>query len=451
MTARHSRWAQPPPARARAGANVSCVLVMLIGMVGVALMCVSGWKMLSALSPRAADGTPSGGLGVGVEFNEYPHWEGQERVNILILGIDQRGQEQGPWRTDTLIVLSVDPISQSAGMLSIPRDLWVEIPGYGMNRINTAYVLGESNRYPGGGAALAKKTVQFNLGEPIHYYVRLNFTAAEQLIDLIGGIDVYVEREIDDPLYPDAGYGYEPLYIPAGWQHMDGRLAVKYARTRHGSSDFERARRQQQVLLAIRDKVTRLDMLVQLAPRAGEIAPTLGNTVQSDLTLDQVLRLAHLGIEIDSNRIRTAVIDSTMTQNWTTPEGAQVLIPDRQRMAVLHGLIFSPPAQADDPATQIALEAAAVAVQNGTPVAGLASRCAEHLGQQGFRVINVSSAPRQDYASTLILVYTGKWATARALARALGVSDSAVTVGSSPQGAYDITVILGKDYQPPSP
>ncbi len=442
-----SRWAQPSPRQLRR-AWVPFLFVTLLSVVASVVTCSAGWTLLTVLSPRSAEGQVVSGFGVGTEYNEYPHWEGQERVNILVLGIDQRGQEQGPWRTDTMIVLSVDPVSKSAGMLSIPRDLWVEIPGYGLNRINTAYVVGELNQYPGGGPALAKKTVQYNLGEPIHYYLQLNFTAAEQLVDLIGGVDVYVEREINDPLYPDAAYGYEPLYIPAGWQHMDGKLALKYARSRHGNSDFDRARRQQQLLLAIRDKLSRLDAVTHWLPRAGEIARTLGNTVQSDLTLDQVARLAHLATELEAGRIRSAVIDSTMTTHWVTESGAQVLIPNRERMAALHSLIFLPPPAAGDPNEQVTLEAAQIVIQNGTLQSGLATQAAERLAAQGFQISKIMAAPHQDYPSTLILVYTGKQATAKALATALGVPESAITIGGSPEVVCDIKVILGADYKP---
>ena len=252
---------------------------------------------------------PVGGIGVGAEYNEYPRWNGKERVNILLMGIDQRPGERGPWRTDTMLVASVDPESKSAGLLSIPRDLWVEIPGHGMDRINTAYVYGDLGKEPGGGPALAKRTVQYNLGEPIHYYVRLNFSAFENVVNWIGGIDVYVEQEINDPWYPDMNYGYDPLRIPAGWQHMDGSLALKYARTRHGSSDFDRMHRQQQVILAIRDRVMNPGTLPTLLPGARDMASALGNSVQTDLTLDQLARLAQLGSEIDRSRIQTASID----------------------------------------------------------------------------------------------------------------------------------------------
>ena len=431
-------------------ADLSFPLLAFIVLVFFVALCFSIFTIvgvvrsawINGLSPSAP---PVGGIGVGAEHNEYPHWNGKERVNILILGVDQRPNESGPWRTDTMMVVSVDPESKSAGMLSIPRDLWVEIPGYDMDRINTAYVIGDLNKVPGGGPALAKKTVQYNLGEPIHYYLRVNFVAFQQIIDLMGGVDIYVEREINDPLYPDMNYGYDPLRIPAGWQHMDGALALKYARTRHGSSDFERMHRQQQVMLAVRDRATQLGLLPKLLPRAHEIAKTIGNSIQTDLTLDQLARLAQLGSEIDRARIRTASIDETMTSSWTTPQGAMVLVPDRTRMAVLHNLIFSAPVSTGDEAVQLAAEAARIVVLNGTRTNGLAGQAAEKLEAYNLQVSSVASADRV-YAQSLVLVYTGKLASARAAARALGLSESAVITGAD-GGDADIKVIVGTDWK----
>ncbi len=387
-----------------------------------------------------------GGIGVGAEQSEYPRWNGKERVNILVLGVDQRPGERGPWRTDTLLVASIDPESKSAGLLSIPRDLWVEIPGVGLDRINTAYVYGDLNKLPGGGPALAKRTVQYNLGEPIHYYVRVNFTAFQQVVDWIGGIDVLVEREINDPLYPDMNYGYDPLRIPAGRQHMDGALALKYARTRHGSSDFDRMHRQQQVILAIRDKVMNAGMLLKLLPRARDMAATLGNSVQTDLTLDQLVRLAQLGGEIDRARIQTATVDETMTSGWTTPQGANVLIPDRAKMAVLHNLIFTAPVSAGDEAAQVANEAARIVVLNGTRTNGVAGQAAERLKAKNLTVSATGSADRV-YPQSQVLVYNNKMATARAAARALGLPETSLAAGSDSSRDADIKIILGLDYK----
>ena len=165
-----------------------------------------------------------------------------------------------------MILVTVDPGTKTAGMLSIPPDLLVPIPGHSENRINVAHFLGERDKYPGGGPALAKKTVQYTLGIPVQYYVRINFEGFEKLIDAIGGIQVEVKSAIHDEKYPDNNYGYMTVDIPAGLQHMDGKTALQYARARHGSSDFSRARRQQQVLRAVRDKVLSLNIPLTRIP-----------------------------------------------------------------------------------------------------------------------------------------------------------------------------------------
>ena len=382
-----------------------------------------------------------------------PRWKGTERVNIMVMGIDQREHEQGPWRTDTMLVLTLDPVTMSGGMLSLPRDLWVPIPGYEEGRINTAHYLGELDDYPGGGPALAVKTMQYNLGVPIHHYVRVNFTAFEQLVDLIGGIDVYVEEEIADPIYPDEAHGYDPLYISAGWQHFNGEMALKYARTRHTvGGDFDRARRQQQVVLAVFEQATRPDLLPQLAPRAPELWNALQDSVATDLTLEEVIALAQLASEVDPEDIRYGVIDEHYTQFWTTPDGQQVLIPLRDQMRELRDYIFTTEAtlpQADDPAARLADEAATIEVLNGTTTEGLATLTAEYLQQQGLQIARADNANRSDYLETLVIVYTGKTYTAEYITRMLGLPPTAVVHGADPTAEYDISVILGADYLPP--
>ncbi len=383
-----------------------------------------------------------------------PRWEGTERVNLLVVGIDQREQEQGPWRTDTMLVLTIDPVTMSGGMLSIPRDLWVPIPGYEEGRINTAHYLGGIYDYPGGGPALAAKTVQYNLGVPIHHYARLNFTAFEQLVDLIGGIDVYVEEEISDLSFPDEAYGYDPLYISAGWQHFNGEMALKYARTRHSAGgDFDRAKRQQQVLMQVFDQVTRLDLLPQLAPRAPELWQTLQDSVVTDLTLDQAIALAQLASEVDPENIRYVVIDEHYTQFWSTPDGQQVLIPLRDRIRELRDYIFTTeaplPQQAEDPAARLEAEAATVEVLNGTTTAGLAALTADYLEQEGLQISRADNADRSDYSESLVIVYTAKNYTAEYVTRLLGLPLTAVVHGADANAEYDISVIVGTDYQPP--
>jgi len=429
--------------------GVLVVIFAIIILVGGTLLLSVGRSLLSdsgivpGLSASKGADSPNVERRLG---QVIPGWKGTERVNLLLLGVDERPQENGMARTDTMMVLTLDPTTLQAGVLSIPRDLWVPIPGYNQGRINTAHRLGELYNYPGGGPALARETVEYNLGIPIQYYVRLNFQGFVDLIDLIGGIDVYVAEPINDPLYPDNNYGYDPLYIPAGQQHFDGAMALKYARTRHDSNDFERARRQQQVLLAVLERVSSLNLLPQLAPRLGELYTLMDQSVSTDLTLDEVLALAGLAVKVDRSQIRFAVIDSTCTENYITPEGAQVLIPLRDRIREVRDYVFGGAELASQTVEQ---ENATIGVLNGTGRAGLAASTTDYLKEQGVAVAAFGNADRADYATTMIILNRPKPATAARLATLLGLPQSAIVTASNVAAAQDITLILGADYPGP--
>lgn len=374
---------------------------------------------------------------------DLPDWEKGERVNVLLLGIDKRQGEEGPWRTDTMILVTADPKSKTAGMLSIPRDLYVEIPGYGEGRINTAHFLG--------GPELAKKTVQYNLGVPVHYYARIDFWGFEKLIDTLGGITVEVEEEIRDNRYPDNNYGYMSIYIPAGVQHMDGDMALKYARTRHGGSDFARIKRQQKVLLAIRDQALRLNLL----PKLPALMKTTSDAVQTDLQPGEILALASIGARIKQENIRGAAIDEFMTFPVTTPEGAQVLWPNRELIGKLIEELFGSPQpiveRQSEEAIKLAQEGAKIAVQNGTTTSGLARQVAIFLQQRGYQIINVSDAERSDYSKTVIVDYTGKNYTIALLAELFHVEAENVRRSPNPNSSQvDIRLILGSDFELPT-
>lgn len=372
-----------------------------------------------------------------------PDWEGKERVNILVLGIDQRENEEGPWRTDTMILVSVDPVARTAVMLSLPRDLWVTIPGFREDRINNAHFFGDAFGYPGGGPALAKKTVQYFLGVPVPYYVRVNFTAFEKLVDLIGGIDIDVPQEINDPEYPERnGYGYDPLYIPAGRQHMNGELALKYARFRHDDKgDFGRAQRQQQVIRAIFAQVLSANKFYELLPKAPQLVATFGEAVQTDLTLDQALRLAKLAVQMKED-LKGEVIDERMVLFSTTPDGQQVLIPVRDEIRKLRERLF---VALPGGAPVIDRQSTRLIVLNGTLRAGLAAQTASLLSNASFRVVNYGNADRFDYAQTVIVDYVGGTVAAQ-IAAVLGLPAEVVQTGAGDHGDYDIQLILGADY-----
>lgn len=265
--------------------------------------------------------------------NAY-QWQGTERVTVLLMGADTRPSERGKERprSDTIMLLMADPTNHQASVLSIPRDLYVDIPGYGLNRVNTAYFLG--------GGPLAMKTVEYNFGVRVNYYALIEFDVFTTLVDEIGGIDVYVPKAINDPTYPDQNYGYDPFHIAAGMQHLDGQTALKYVRTRHTDSDFNRAQRQQDVLFAIRDKVLSLNMLPTLVEKAPTLYASLQQSIDTDLSLDQMIRLAVLAQDIPRDNIRAGEIGPDYVTGYMTPDGAQVEIPNRAAIGPYLAHIF---------------------------------------------------------------------------------------------------------------
>ncbi|CAG0934514.1 Polyisoprenyl-teichoic acid--peptidoglycan teichoic acid transferase TagV [Thermoflexales bacterium] len=255
------------------------------------------------------------------------------RVTILLMGLDARDKlKEGASRTDVMTLVTIDPISKTAAMLSIPRDLYVPLPGYTEEqRINTAYFWGELNNLPGGGPGFAEQTITYNFGVPLHRYAVIDFEGFKGIVDAVGGIEIDVPREIVDYEYPTPDYRTEVLQIPAGHIHMDGDLALKYVRTRHADSDFGRLQRQQQVMLAIRDKAVSIGSL----SRVPEVLNAVSNSVRTDLTLPEILSLAKKWSQIPRENIHSYRIDETMIQPYITPQGGQVLLPDRDKIAAV--------------------------------------------------------------------------------------------------------------------
>jgi anionic cell wall polymer biosynthesis LytR-Cps2A-Psr (LCP) family protein len=179
------------------------------------------------------------------------------------------------------------------------------------------------------------QTVQYNLGIRVHDYVAVDFQAFVNFIDAIGGIEMDVPYSISDPLYPDMNYGYDPFYIRAGRQTLDGSTALKFARTRHGDNDFLRAQRQQLVMYAVRDRLLNSESLPQLIVQSPSLWAALQGKIYTGLTLEQVIQLGLYIRDIPAENIRTGVINEAYTVDFTTPQGAQVLVPDRTRLGTL--------------------------------------------------------------------------------------------------------------------
>ena len=392
-------------------------------------------------------------------------WDGKERVNLLLMGIDQRDGEVEPaYRTDTMMVLTLDPVTLDAGVLSIPRDLWVPIPGYDNGRINTANFVGDAYGYPGGGSALAVKTVEQMLGVPIHFYARVNFTAFEDIIDRIGGIDINVPYDIYDPKYPTADYRTEVFSITQGMHHMDGELALKFARTRYTltNGDFDRARNQQLVLKAVKQKLKDPLVLLSLFAAAPEIVAKLSASVKTNMSVDQMQQLATVAIKVNTDLIKSAVLDQDYTEFATTLTNPpqQVQIPIRARIAELRDTFFSvtpngaaeTTAATDQPGdTDWHSEKARVAVLNATPTAGYAQQVADYLEAKGFNIVRIGNpADDEDYKRTEITDYAGKPLTAKALAAALNVQGIAQMQRiADPSAREDIVIIVGPDVKLP--
>jgi LCP family protein required for cell wall assembly len=276
-----------------------------------------------------------------VELPIEPHpWDGKARVTLLVMGVDYRDWEAGAGapRSDTMLLATIDPITMQAGMLSIPRDLWVEIPGFGFNRINTAFMFGEAYHLPGGGPELAMDTAEDVVGVPINYYAVIQFHAFERMIDEIGGVDVEVPQRIR--IAPIDG---KSRYLDPGSHHLDGPDALAFARVRKGAGDdFGRAERQQQVAMAVLDRLVQLDMLPTLVRKAPKLYQELAAGVQTNLTLEQMVSLAWSAIQIQKENIKMGVIGPPkMVGFYTRPDGASVLraVPDQIR--ILRDQIFT--------------------------------------------------------------------------------------------------------------
>ncbi|MDQ3927782.1 MAG: LCP family protein [Chloroflexota bacterium] len=371
----------------------------------------------------------------------FPNWEKKEPVNILLLGLDFRPEVEDT-RADTQIIVHIDPRAKTASMISIPRDLWVQIPGYGEGRINSAFQHGDHDKVPGGGPGLAMATIQEAFGIKIDYFAQVDFNGFEKIVDSFGGVTIDVPRPLADNEYPFQSYGFTRLYVPAGLQHMDGRTALQYARSRHADSDIGRNSRQQQVLLALRQQGLNLNLIGKLP----QLAEQLSEAVRTDLSLQQVGSLAQLAREIDPQSIQTMQINDDMVTQTTLDSGADVLIPDWDLIRPKIAQAFADP--------KLAKEGARLSVQNGTTKNGVARALGAELTGKGYMVADISAAPNQgSYPQTTIVDLTGgqKPLTLEALARDLNVDHSAVKQGEPTKAPVaegkpvDFIVIAGND------
>lgn len=396
---------------------------------------------LSVLSPPSKPPTASDvttGI-VNVVKTVLPDWQGTDRVNILLLGIDKRDDEPAEGtRSDTMMLASIDPVTRSAALISLPRDMWVSIPGCtartgcvgGQQRINVAHAVG--------GPELAAQTVTADFGVPIDYYARVDFHGFQQMVDLVGGVVIDVDWPVKDDEYPTDDYGYQRIYFAPGPQLMDGRMALQYARSRHGMNDFARAGRQQKVILAVRNRVLQLNML----SKAPEMVSIVQNSVTTNLSPVQMLQLAKLMSEIDREKIANLVIDTNYVTPFVGADGADLLRPN---FPAIKRAIDTTEKAAAHPELRAKVE-----ILNGTGTAGLGQRAADYLTAQGFNVVRIAAAERSDYRSSAVQVLTDNTEAAQAVASMLKVPDTAISSLPTPNAAADVRIVLGQDFRVPT-
>jgi LCP family protein required for cell wall assembly len=393
-------------------------------------------------------------------------WDGSSRVNILVMGLDYRDWSagEGPARTDSMMLFTFDPVSKTAGMLSIPRDLWVEIPGFGHDKINTAYFLGEGAQLPGGGAGLAVKTVEQFLGVKINYYAQIDFGAFERFIDTIGGVKIELDPDehIRVQLIGEEG----TRVIDGGRQTLNGAYALAYARARHTEDgDFARANRQQEIILAIRNQMLRPEVTAMLLTHGFQIYQDLSSGVNTNMSIDEMFSLAWAMKDINDWEITQAIIapeacnlPGCVGEDYvtlgTSPDGLSILKPLTENIRILRDHVFSTGsvrsvAAVNTESSQLMLaEAAQISVNNGSGVAGLAESTSAFLQNKGFMVASVGNA--DVVSATTLIDYTGNPYTLQYLVELMGVSPTHIFSRYDPASQIDVEVIVGPNWTVPA-
>ena len=368
---------------------------------------------------------------------------GQETVNFLLIGSDRR--PGGSFRTDTMVIAILRPNEGQASLISIPRDMWVFIPGWENQRINTAYQHGESVGYPGGGAGLLKETILYNLGIRIDHTAMVEFDGFRQIIDTLGGVDIpvscaYTDWRLIDPSYDPQNEDNWYLHTAGpGLIHMDGDLALWYARSRQKSSDFDRGRRQQEVLRALFAQALQAGTLTRIP----ELYNNLKDTVQTDLGLVDILQLSVYAPRMSVADIRSYYIRPPYVSSWITEGGAYVLLPNEN---ALQGML----SEALSPATKsVEKQSVIIDVMNGTSVEGYDALAATRLNYAGYET-NIIPSDRQDYAYSVLIDNTAAQdrSASDPILNVMGLQPGSLISSPDPASKAHYLLILGYDYQP---
>jgi LCP family protein required for cell wall assembly len=371
---------------------------------------------------------------------------GYNIYNILLVGASTNTNSSNPGLTDAIMVVSLNKDTGSVSVVSLPRDLWVYAPDFGMVKINQVYFFAE-RKEAGSGVALLKEMMKYNLGLEIDYYARVNFDSFPSLIDSFGGVEITVDCAIQDWQLKQPGIdqtietNWVMVTLPAGRHTLNGFTALWYVRSRRTSSDIDRGRRQQDMLRALYRKI-RAEGLLENFPALWE---QLNQLVVTDITLPDALNLLPIAINTDTSGVQyyTMRLNEEIKEGLSQDEGRFILIMNREEVAKLMQNVVLPPTS-----SQIARTIPTVAVVNASGARGMGYVAADRLELEGFRpIVLEEEVPRQ--TPTSVIDYTGldKDNPIDSIVSVMRIDDGSISVEADTQRDYDYRVVVGSDYR----
>ncbi len=388
-----------------------------------------------------------------IDLPDPDPWDGTSRVNILLLGLDIRDEEdfdEAP-RSDTMILLSMDPLNNTAAAIAIPRDLWIPIPGFSYQKINVAYRFGELYDIPGGGPALASQTVESLLGVPIDFYAQIDFQAFVDFINHIEGLRFTFE----EPITLDRRGKWNTVTLDPGTYALDGEYVLAYARDRHtAGDDFDRSSRQMEVILKIRERILEFNMLPTLVKNSPAIYDDLSTGIRTNMSLNQAVQLAWKAMEIPRENIEMVVIGPEYITLEKSPDGLDILRPIPDKIRLLRDQVLSSggvlsPVSDEELLTLVTEESARITLLNGSYQGDLAEVTAQWFQEQGVNVLGTGYA-NPTSVSTVTMQGSTSYAL-RWISETFGMTSGQIRHDFLPNGEMDIILILGDDWASNNP
>jgi LCP family protein required for cell wall assembly len=424
--------------------------IILISVIAV-LLGLGLWLGISAYSAMKKITSLSGDSLFNVFSKSSQELKGQSegRTNILLLGMGGTNHPGGTL-SDTIMVVSIDWQTKKMAMISLPRDLWVKVPGLGYSKINGAYSYGEQNsKTTGGGGEVSSKVASEVLGVPIHYFLRIDFDGFKKIVDTLGGIDVTVDKAINDPYYPAANMiDYDPFSISAGVHHLDGATALKYARSRETTSDFDRSRRQQQVIKAIKEKAMTLDVLAN-PKKLTDLMGIIGDHIRTNLSAGEIKSLAGAQKDLDTQNTVSQVFDTAADGplTSTTDSRGYIILPKKgignyaDLQEIAKNIFAKSPTEVQGATTSKANSK--IEILNASNKSGVATEISNNLKKQGYTVSKIGDATTNYNYS---IVYNCGGAGTQTVAQTIAKNLNFRINYKTSCGGMDIQIVAGADY-----